>query len=259
MRLDFTSFQIAGPSTATDTIAETLFGQTVAGGATASGRGRCDTDQFAVAVAGGTSPPVICGTNDNQHMYIDTPTDCATLSFHLSATSGTTRQWNIKVTQYLCDYENLAPKGCTQYFFGNEGKGTVESFNYQAGTSVHLANQNQVVCVRREKNMCRICWAANEAGDFKVSMGMASSKGTNGPCEYASGEAAMGYDHVIIPQPVNTDSTAAAGALIQSKFCGSTLFLPTMAGSTGAPMVGMAAGVVSVCCKYPVFSIHVSM
>ena len=91
MRLDFTSFQIAGPSTATDSTSKALFGETNAAGKEASGRGRCDTDQFAVAVAGGTSPPVICGVNDNQHMYIDTPTDCATLSFHLSATSGTTR------------------------------------------------------------------------------------------------------------------------------------------------------------------------
>ena len=255
MRLDFTSFQIAGPSTATDTVAKALFGEVEAtAGKEVSRRGQCDTDQFAVAVAGGTSPPVICGVNDNQHMYIDTPTDCATLSFHLSASSGTTRQWNIKVTQYSCDYENLAPAGCTQYFFGNEGKGTVESFNFQAGTSVHLANQDQVICVRREKNMCRICWAANESGDFRVSTGamtMTTLKGSNGNAKCGHGATGkLGYDNLIIPQPVNTASTAKAGANPQSTFCGSTLFFPTMAGSSGTPMVNGAAGIQSICCKY---------
>ena len=26
---------------------------------------------------------------------------------------------SLQVTQYSCDYENLAPKGCTQYFYGD--------------------------------------------------------------------------------------------------------------------------------------------
>ena len=168
------------------------------------------------------------------------------------------RQWNIKVTQYLCDYENLAPKGCTQYFFGTDGTGTVESFNYQAGTSVHLANQDQVICVRREKNMCRICWAANESGDFRVSLGamtMMTFKGTNGKCGHGAddGMAVNGYDHLIIPQPVNTASTAKEAANPQSEFCGSTLFFPTGAATTGAPMVGGSPGIQSVCCKYKAF------
>lgn len=50
-----------------------------------------------------------------------------------------------QVTQYSCDYENLAPFGCTQYFFGGD-TGTVMSYNFQGG--VHLASQNQNVCVR---------------------------------------------------------------------------------------------------------------
>ena len=68
MRLDFTTFQISGPSTSTTvTVANTLYGLANAGGDPALGRGRCNEDSFSVSVAGGTSTPVICGTNTGQH------------------------------------------------------------------------------------------------------------------------------------------------------------------------------------------------
>ena len=51
----------------------------------------------------------------------------------------------LKVTQYSCDYDNLAPQGCTQYFFGNV-MDTVQTFNFDGGQ--HLANQRQAICVR---------------------------------------------------------------------------------------------------------------
>ena len=50
-----------------------------------------------------------------------------------------------QVTQYSCGFNNLAPKGCTQYYFG-ETTNTVMSYNYQGGT--HLANQDQQICIR---------------------------------------------------------------------------------------------------------------
>ena len=69
MRLDFTTFVIDEPTTATTTVSKTLFGlaDPAAGGDEMTGRGRCDTDSFAVSVAGGSSSPVICGTNSGQH------------------------------------------------------------------------------------------------------------------------------------------------------------------------------------------------
>merc|ERR1712241_984905 len=230
MRLDFTTFQISGPSTSTTvTVANTLFGLANAGGDPALARGRCDEDSF----AGGTSSPVICGTNPGQHMYIDVPTDCALLSFHLADGVSTTRQWAIEVTQFSCDYENLAPQGCLQYHFGNDGAGTVESFNFNAGNGIHLANQNQAICIRREANMCKICWVPAAAGDFTVSKAGGTTMGHNGPlnCGYGTdGKGAMGYDHVIIPQPENAKGTAVGGGT--SKFCGSTLVLAAAAAST---------------------------
>merc|ERR1712156_779886 len=84
------------------------------------------------------APPTICGQNDGQHMYIDASNDCNTLAFQLAGMG--TRMWEIKVTQYSCEFSNLAPPGCLQYYYGvNAGQdnqqmplteGTVESFNF---------------------------------------------------------------------------------------------------------------------------------
>ena len=79
---------------------------------------------------------------------------CVDLNFALgaagvSSTVVPARSWNIRVTQYDCNYNNLAPKGCTQYFFNpNSDTGTVKTFNYDGGA--HLADQNQNICVRYE-------------------------------------------------------------------------------------------------------------
>ena len=60
----------------------------------------------------------------------------------------------LQVTQYSCNYPNLAPPGCTQYFFG-ANSGTVRTFNFNNNQGHHLANQDQTICVRRERTMCR--------------------------------------------------------------------------------------------------------
>ena len=141
------------------------------------------------------------------------------------------RQWAIEVTQFSCDYENLAPQGCLQYHFGNDGAGNVESFNFNAGNGIHLANQNQLICIRREANMCKICWTPAAVGDFQLSDATATMGHNGAVCGYGTdGLGAMGYDHVIIPQPENTMGTAGIGT---SKFCGSTLVLGATAGMTG--------------------------
>ncbi len=36
------------------------------------------------------------------------------------------------MSQYPCDYPNLAPSGCTQYFFGTQS-GTIRTYNYNSG------------------------------------------------------------------------------------------------------------------------------
>ena len=59
-----------------------------------------------------------------------------------------------QITQYDCNYDNLAPSGCTQYFFGSD-TGMVQSFNYDGGSGTHLADQNQNMCIRRERGVCK--------------------------------------------------------------------------------------------------------
>ena len=52
----------------------------------------------------------------------------------------------LQVTQYTCDFDNLAPSGCTQYFFSENGMGTFQTFNFDGGQ--HLANQRHKFCFR---------------------------------------------------------------------------------------------------------------
>ena len=53
----------------------------------------------------------------------------------------------IKITQYDCDYNNLAPDGCTQYFWGATSD-VVRTYNFQNDPARHLADQNQNICIR---------------------------------------------------------------------------------------------------------------
>ncbi len=161
-------------------------------------------------------------------VYIDLPTGCATLSLHLSETAAAMREWSIKSVQIPCDSETLAPKGCLQYFYGNGGEGDVVSFNFNG--KLHLANQNQNACVRREKNMCKICWS-HAAADFQVSKTPTPMQGQVGQkgacCGFGTdGAKKSTYDCVIIPGAIKNTAdgkfiTGADGGA--SEFCGEAL------------------------------------
>ena len=103
-------------------------------------------------------------------VYVEASDACNILSFQLAGTGK--YAWEIKITQLDCFSNELAPTGCTQYHFG-EISGTVQSFNYVGGT--HLANQNQLICIRRELNMCRICYATAMAKNVFDISGKAST------------------------------------------------------------------------------------
>ena len=100
--------------------------------------------------------------------------DCIDLTFQLSGT-GTLAdpKWNIRITQYESGFDNLAPFGCTQYYYkrdsDSDGKGTITSYNYNSGGSMHLADQNQVICIRREDDQTRICYWTLLATDLAIS------------------------------------------------------------------------------------------
>ena len=52
----------------------------------------------------------------------------------------------MQVTQVECSSKRLAPNGCLQYF--TQDSGEIQTFNYNSGNGVHLANQDYSACVR---------------------------------------------------------------------------------------------------------------
>lgn len=239
LRLDFERFVIGGPSAtlAAGTGIKALNGATSAGGGDGSQVRVCLDDQFSVTSPGGIGSPVICGTNTDEHMYIDASEQCNALNFKIS--SGTAPEWRIKIMQFPKDFGNKAPSGCLQYFFGAT-TGTVKSYNFDGGE--HLSDQNQLICVRRESNQCQICWTA-AAMDFQVSgmSALATGAGNIGKSNNAGGYGADGmgtnFDHVRIPSATK----AADGAYIASNADG-------FAGHAFASTTG-TTGTVTVCSR----------
>ena len=80
-------------------------------------------------------------------VYVDASEGCTVLSMFIGSQSSNARSWNIKVTQYDCEFTNLAPAGCTQWYFG-KSSASVQSYNYKLGKGQHLAYQDQTICVR---------------------------------------------------------------------------------------------------------------
>eukprot|EP00094_Tigriopus_californicus_P013432 TCALIF_12992-PA protein Name:"Protein of unknown function" AED:0.02 eAED:0.02 QI:43/1/0.83/1/0.2/0.5/6/0/233 len=214
-------FVISGPSTSADVIGMATSGQISGAGQPVSSQTRCLTDIFSVGDPNGCAPPTICGTNSGEHMYVDAADACNDLTFELGqqgqGTGIADRQWSIKVTQYSCDSKNLAPEGCTQYFFGND-EGAIQTYNYVNG--IHLANQDQNICIRRERGNCQICYTTEEDEDFSVS-GMAVTVKTAGDmcCGYGTdGMGTTGYDCIQIP---GAQVKTGAMTRIQDVICGS--------------------------------------
>ncbi len=69
LRLDFTNFVITGPQTSSISVVKTTKGEVDAAGVAQSLASQCLTDTFSVT-SGGTTPPVICGTNTGEHSKI---------------------------------------------------------------------------------------------------------------------------------------------------------------------------------------------
>lgn len=231
LRLDFNSFVIAGPSTSTITVGKQLNGNVaVAATKPFTPATQCLMDRFSVTNPGSYTPPTICGINTGEHMYVDASDACNELSFQLGSASSVNRQWSIKITQYSCSYDNLAPAGCTQYFFGGN-TGILKSFNYAGGA--HLANQEQKICVRQERGNCRICYFPILETDFIVSGPEGTDQeqaGISVCCAYGTdGATTNGYDCLVIPGALKQDATELVEG---SHFCGRKLGTNVIAGET---------------------------
>jgi len=245
LRLDFISFVISGPYSSTDTLKSTTMingvpkkGDLTMGNAMAQ-NSQCIIDSFSVTSPSGNSPPVICGTNTGEHMYVDASSSyCNALGFSFgSSAAASERQWEIKISYFDCDYTNLAPNGCTQYFFDKKDDWTeFKSFNYP---NYHLANQNQNICFRQEGKE-QICFSEIAAGDFQVSARMGTYKvatksmiqvGTTsdkaGCCGYGEDGKKGGFDCLQIPDATTSKDGLlkdaigiAANSGVVGAFCG---------------------------------------
>ena len=72
--MDFNSFSIAGPSTISTSEYTTLNGQATTNAATGKASNtntQCLTDSFSVTNPGGTTPPMICGSNAGEHSELN--------------------------------------------------------------------------------------------------------------------------------------------------------------------------------------------
>merc|ERR1719323_2180018 len=156
-------------------------------------------------------------------MYLAADANCNNLAFLFGDTgigaSRKTPSFSIRITQYSCNYENLAPTGCTQYFYGDD-EGIVKSFNYDGGQ--HLANQNQKVCFRREDGNTQLCLGTSTVDDFQVSKGSGNAAAdmnafkTASCCSYGAMGKGESFDCVMIPS-----ASSSKGALVKgSGFCG---------------------------------------
>jgi len=222
LRLDFVDFVINGPDTSTTSTNFVSGGNfATAAGKTASLASRCLIDVFSVSNPGGPSPPQICGNNVDEHMYVDMGADCIDLTFQLGSTGTVEAKWNIRVTQYEATYDNLAPFGCTQYYWkqdsDSDGKGTIQSYNWSgADGSRHLADQNQVICIRREDDKTKICYSTTAKTDFSISglTGMWQPKVSCGGYSAAGGGS---FRDALIIRSLEKE---AGTALALSNLCG---------------------------------------
>ena len=185
IRLDFTAFELAPPFTcggsSTSVACTTTDGPLI---------GDCIYDTFMVTSPGSTAPPVICGYNTGQHMYITSSDLCNNIVIKMDPEYTFSRRWDIKVTQYECgQHQNMiAPPGCLQWNTGTIG--TIQNFNFKDTSSYHLSSQKYAksmltilitwisrysICWRRERTYCSLCVAVGYFGLSNVPSSVPAS------------------------------------------------------------------------------------
>jgi len=206
IRLDLTTFTIAGPVTAA------LNGGVLLGGAL----GDCVTDTF--TLTGSTKgSPVICGSNSGQHIFVDTDgSDCISVNFVFGADTFS-RSYDIKVLQFDKRNEMGGPQGCLQFYSGTSG--ILKSFNYvdTSISSSHLSSQDYDICIRRGADMCIICYSPT-TGATPASFGLSVS---TADAAQAAMQSNCITDFLMIPEG-NTKAIANSATVISSSdlFCG---------------------------------------
>lgn len=193
LRLDFTTLVITGPSTHSYAQTRRRLGTPVEQHETeifanfgASYITNCFTDQFYTqGPSPSTNPPVVCGILTGSHMYLEADvdrgnmlqfvfSDAATVEETITrgVATAATRSWDITITHVECSSATLPPIGCTKYYWAASGAATITNYNYDtttAAANVHLAQQHERICIRRERGKCVGCFSATAAISFEIS------------------------------------------------------------------------------------------
>jgi len=238
VRFDFDTFVLDNP--ASGTVAARSSPATPSTQADKGGSiGDCDNDKFSVSNPSGPGTPVICGTNTNQHMYVDVGgTDCLTVNFQFGADSAT-RSYSVKALQYTCTEEMAGPPGCLQYFTATTG--TVASFNFPTTatsvtdkTDVHLSNQNYDVCFRRALKKCVLCFipsvlvtgaTTTTSSSFGLSniVTTAATTGSANINAKSQVDTQCSLDYIVIPHGTSTTTAATTASAGIQRYCGRVL------------------------------------
>jgi len=193
LRIDYDTMVLAAPFSTSSTVADIDGIKT----------GDCLYDTLQVTNPGGSTPPIICGTNTGHHMFVPASDSCNVIDINVdTGTTTTTRKWQIKVTQYECGNLNAPEQDCLQYLTAQIG--TIASFNYDlTATSVstsqtHLSSQYYDICFRRNRQYCSLCFfpvikgsSTTAAGSFGLSASSAAAIQTSGVGTQCNGETAI--------------------------------------------------------------------
>merc|ERR1719493_476772 len=155
--------------------------------------GDCGYDTLTVTNPGGASPPVICGYNTGQHMWVPASDMCNTINIDIdTGTTSTTRKWQIKVSQYECGNMMMPVDNCLQYLTAQTG--TFASFNWDTSSTTvsssqyHLSSQYYDICIRRAQSYCSVCYSPYISSSINT---IASSYGVGGSSVDATQTAAI--------------------------------------------------------------------
>ena len=170
--------------------------------------GDCGYDTLSITNPGGASPPVICGYNTGQHMWVPASASCNSINIDVdTGTTTTTRQWQIKVSQYECGDMMAPAQDCLQYH--TAASGTIATFNWDtsattvASSQYHLSEQYYDICIRRTRSYCSVCFSPYISSAIT---GTASSYGVGGSSVGPANTAAIG----VFCTGITTQPNAAA-------------------------------------------------
>jgi len=199
----------------------------------ANTRGGCgdqitDADSFAATGQTSINPPVICGINTGQHMYLEMGTlaaDTAALTFITSAaTAITDRAWRIKVTQISCKSTERAPSHCVQWLTGVAGN--IKTYGFGTASAQLLQSQNYVNCLRQEEGYCSVTYSmanSNVPLQFGLDNADATLEGRNPINAATSGGA--GGTCITAPASFISVKGGSFGSTLNTadRFCGENL------------------------------------